>query len=175
MPHVNPGMINSQGAAAFLVVLPLPAIQEEQSACVWGGEGCHGWGDALNQSILLWVEGRWALVSSLLRLPHGRGTQSSVFQRMLKPLSAGGTQKPNSAARVSKRLCQNADQEGIYVAGAYTQEKYQAQVFSAGWDLMWQGATSSGALSCVCHAPKCSQGRPMSLCQPSLSPPSCPP
>lgn len=55
---MNPGMANSQGAAASLVVLPLPATQEDQSAWIWGGEGCHGWDDALNWAILPGAEGR---------------------------------------------------------------------------------------------------------------------
>ena len=54
---MSPGMTNSQGAAASLAVLPLPAIREEQSAWVWGGEGCRGWGDVLNQAILPRAEG----------------------------------------------------------------------------------------------------------------------
>lgn len=51
VPH-EPRMSNLQGAAASLVVLTLPAIRDEQSAQIWGGQGCHGWGDVLNQAIL---------------------------------------------------------------------------------------------------------------------------
>lgn len=51
VPH-EPRMSNLQGAAASLVVLTLPAIRDEQSAQIWGGQGYRGWGDVLNQAIL---------------------------------------------------------------------------------------------------------------------------
>lgn len=76
---MNPGVANYQGAAASPVVLPLPAAQEEQSAWVWGGEGCHGWGDALNQAVLPGAEGRREMVSTLHGLPCEHGTQSLFF------------------------------------------------------------------------------------------------
>ena len=66
---------------------------------------------------------------------------------MLTPWPAGQTQKPNRASRVPEGLCQNAGQEGTDFMGAYTQEKYQTQAFSAGRALMRQGASSGGAPS----------------------------
>ena len=74
MPHMNPGMANSQGAAAASSSHSLSA------KCMnLGVEGCHGWGDALNRALLPGAEGRWAVVSSLCGLPCKRGTQSLFF------------------------------------------------------------------------------------------------